>query len=106
MQVARMKSRLIAATNASGYLGYKPSTSVEGVRSEKMRDQIHKDSHPELGCSGCLSPTETVHLVNVGTPYIGQRTGLAAVEVIYGGRESRSSLSQGKPDTWRRTLAS
>ena len=27
--------------------GYKPSTFVEGVRNEKMRSQIHKDSHPD-----------------------------------------------------------
>ena len=86
--------------------GCKPCTSAEGVRNEKIGDQIYKDFYPELGCSGNLSPTGTVHLVNVGTSYIGQGTGLAAVEVIYGGRESRSSLSQGKPDTWRRTLAS
>jgi len=58
-----------------------------------------------LGCSGSLNPTVTVHLVNVGTLCLGRKTGLAAVDVRHGGRESRSSLSQGKPDTWRRTLA-
>lgn len=87
-------------------LGYKPSTSIEGARSEKMRDQTHKDSHPGLGCSGSLNPTVTVHLVNVGTPYLGYMTGLAAADVRCGGRESRSSLRYGKHTTWRRTLAS
>ena len=71
-----------------------------------MKGQIHKTFHPDMGCSGSLNPTVTVHLVNVGTSSIGRKTGLAAVEVIGEGRESRSSLSQGKPDTWRRTLAS
>ena len=66
----------------------------------------NKTFHPDMGCSGSLNPTVTVHLVNVGTSCIGRRTGLAAADVIHGGRESRSSLSQGKPDTWRRTLAS
>ena len=54
-----------------------------------MRDQIHKDSYPELGCSGDLNPTVTVHLVNVGTSCLGGNTGLAAVDVRHGGRESR-----------------
>jgi len=84
----------------------KPSTSGEGARSEKMAGQIHKTCHPELGCSGSLSPTVTVHFVNVGTSYLGGNTGLAAVDVRYGGRESRSSLSRGNLCTWRRTLAS
>jgi len=88
-------------------VGYKPSTSAEGARSEKkMAGQIHKTCHPNLGCSGSLSPTVTVHFVNVGTPCFGQMAGLAAAEVEHGGRESRSSQNQGKPDTWRRTLAS
>ena len=86
-------------------MGYKPCAIVEGAKSEKMISQINKTSHPELGCSGNLNLTVTVYPVNVGTPYIGRRTGLAAVEVMYGGRESRSSLSEGKPRTWRRTLA-
>ncbi|MHA2302972.1 MAG: hypothetical protein ACXACD_18655 [Candidatus Thorarchaeota archaeon] len=59
-----------------------------------------------LGCSGSLNSTVTVHLVNVGTSYLGRKTGLAAVDVRYGGREDRSSRSRGKPDTWRRILAS
>ena len=71
-----------------------------------MRSQINKDSHPELGCSGSLNPSETVYLMNVGTPCFGRKTGLAAVDEKYGGRRSRISLSQGKPDTWRRTLVS
>ena len=90
-------------------LGYKPCTSAEGAESEKMIGRMHKTYHLDLGCSGSLSPTETVHFVNVGTSCFGWKgkpTGLAAVEVKHEGRESRSSLSQGKPDTWRRTLAS
>lgn len=71
--------------------GYKPSTSIEGARSEKMTGQNNETSHPELGCSGSLNPTVTVHLVNVGTPYFGRKTGLAAVDVKCGGRSSRSS---------------
>jgi hypothetical protein len=71
-----------------------------------MAGQIHKTCHPELGCSGSLSPTVTVHFVNVGTPCFGETTGLAAAEVEHGGRESRSSLRYGKHTTWRRTLAS
>ena len=70
-----------------------------------MMGQIHKTCHPELGCSGNLNPIETVHLVNVGTLCIGRRTGPAAVEVIYGGRNSRSSLRYGKHITWRRAVA-
>ncbi len=50
---------------------YKPCTSIEGARSEKIRDQIHKDSYPDLGCSGDLSSVVTVHLVNVGTSCFG-----------------------------------
>lgn len=87
-------------------LGYKPSTSVEGVRNDKMRDQIHKDFHPELGCSGGLNLTDTVYLVNVGTSCLGRKTGLAATDVRYEGRSSRSSLRYGKHATWRRTIAS
>lgn len=71
-----------------------------------MEGQINKTFHPELGCSGDLNPTVTVHLVNVGTPCIGCKTGLAAVDVIYGGRNSRSSLSGGKLRIWRRAVAS
>ena len=71
-----------------------------------MRDQIHKDSHPELGCSRILNSTVTVYFVNVGTSCLGHMTGLAAVDVRYEGRKSRSSLSVGKPHTWRRALAS
>ena len=71
-----------------------------------MGDQRDKDSHPELGCSGSLSLTVTVHLVNVGTSCLGRKTGLAATDVRYEGRESRSSLRAGKPSTWRRTLVS
>ncbi len=70
-----------------------------------MRNQ-NKTYHPDMGCSGSLNPTVTVHLVNVGTSCLGGNTGLAGVDVRHEGRESRSSLSQGKPDTWRRTLAS
>ncbi len=66
----------------------------------------NKTNHPDLGCSGSLNPTVTVHLVNVGTSCLGENTGPAAVDVRHGGRESRSSLNRGKPDTWRRTLAS
>ena len=87
-------------------IGYKPCTSAEGAESGKMIGQIHKTYHPDLGRSGSLSSTETVRFVNVGTSCLGGNTGLAAVDVRYGGRESRSSLSQGKPGTWRRTLAS
>ena len=87
-------------------LGYKLSTSAEGAESEKMIGQTHKTYHPDLGRSGSLSSTETVRFVNVGISCLGGNTGLAAVDVRHGGRESRSSLSQGKPGTWRRTLAS
>jgi hypothetical protein len=86
-------------------LGYKLSASAEGVRSVKMIGQIHKTYHP-LGCSGSLNPIATVHLVNVGTPCIGRKAGLAAADEMHGGRENRSSRSQGKPDTGRRILAS
>jgi hypothetical protein len=84
----------------------KSSSSIEGARSDKMSSQIHKTSHPELGCSGDLNLTVTVHPVNVGTSCFGGYTGLAAVDEKHEGREIRSSRSQGKPDTWRRTLAS
>ena len=88
-------------TNASGYLGYKPSTSAGGARSEKMvgqigddpiRDNLNKTHHPDMGCSGDLSPTVTVHSVNVGTSCPGCKTGLAAADVGRGGRSSHSSL--------------
>jgi len=85
---------------------YKSSTSIEGARSEKTRDQIHKDSCPELGCSGNLSLVVTVHPVNVGTLLSGLMTGLAAVDVESRGRNSRSSLGEGKPRTWRRAVVS
>ena len=91
-RIMRMKSRL--STYGCLWLSeYKPSTSIEGVRNEKIRDQIHKDSYPELGCSGNLSLVVTVHPVNVGTSCFGRETGLAAVEVKHEGRSSRSSLS-------------
>lgn len=86
--------------------GCKLSTSVEGAGSEKMRDQIHKNSHPELGCSGDLNPTVTVYLMNVGTSCLGRKTGLAAVDVRHEGRRSCSSLSERKFRTRRRTPAS
>jgi hypothetical protein len=66
----------------------------------------NKTFHPDLGCSGSLSPTVTVHFVNVGTSYPGRMTGLAAADVGYEGRDSRSSLSGGKLHTWRRAVAS
>ena len=84
---------------------YKLCTSVEGARSEKTGDQIHKDSCPELGCNGDLSSVETVYPVNVGTLCSGHKTGLAAVEVGHRGRSSRSSRRYGKHVTWRRTTA-
>ena len=86
-------------------MGLKPCASIEGATSEKMISQIHKTFHPELGCSGDLNLTDTVHLVNVGTSYLGLRTGLAATDVRYEGRGIRSSLSQVRPGTWRRNLA-
>jgi len=70
-----------------------------------MRDQIHKDSHPDMGCSGSLNPTETVHPVNVGTSCFGLLTGLAVVDVKHEARRIHSSRSQRKSDTWRRNLA-
>jgi len=70
-----------------------------------MRDQTHKDSYPDMGCSGSLNPTGTVHLVNVGTSCFGPRTGLAAVDVKHEARRIHSSRSQRKSDTWRRNLA-
>jgi len=87
-------------------LGYKLCTSVGGATGEKMGDQIHKDSYPDLGCSGDLNLTGTVHSVNVGTSSLGRGTGLAATDVRNEGRVIRSSLSQIKSGTWRRDLAS
>lgn len=75
---------------------YKLSTSAVGARSEKMAGQIHKACHPDLGFSGSLSPTVTVHFVNVGTSCLGGNTGLAAVDVRHEGRESRSSGNHGE----------
>lgn len=86
--------------------GYKPSTSIEGATSEKIVSQKHKTSYPELGCSGGLNLTDTVHPVNVGTSCFGRKAGLAAVEAKHEGREIRSSLSQIRSGTWRRNLAS
>ena len=106
---ARMKSS-ISICECLWLYGYKSSTSVEGVRSEKMerriRDNLNKTLHPDLGCSGSLSPTVTVHFVNVGTSCFGQMTELAVAEVEHGGRESRSSPRHGRHATRRRTLAS
>ena len=76
--------------------GYKPCSSTEGARSEKMTGQIHKTCHPDMGCSGNLNSSGTVHLVNVGTSCIGGRTGLAAADVIHGGRNGHISLRYGK----------
>ena len=87
-------------------LGYKPCSSIEGATSVKMTGQINKTSHPELGCSGDLNPTVTVHSVNVGTSCFGLMTGLAEVDVKHEGREIRSSLSQIGSGTRRRNLAS
>jgi hypothetical protein len=81
-------------------------------RKERKDDRTNKEMtlnktyHPELGCSGGLNLTVTVHLVNVGTLCLGRMTGLAAVDERHKGRESRSSLRYGKHTTWRRTLAS
>ena len=86
--------------------GYKPSTSIGGAKGEEIGDQIHKDSYPELGRSGDLNLTDTVHPVNVGTSCFGRMTGLAAVDVRHEGREIRSSLSQIRSGTRRRNLAS
>jgi hypothetical protein len=86
--------------------GYKPCSSAEGATCEKMARQIHKTCHPELGCSGNLNSSETVHLVNVGTSHFGRETGLAATDVRCEGRNSRSSLRYGKHITWQRTVAS
>jgi hypothetical protein len=86
--------------------GYKPSTSIEGARSAKIGDQIHKVTYPVTGCSGDLNLTVTVHHVNVGTSCFGLRAGLAAVDVKHEGRESRSSQGCGKHTTRRRTQAS
>ena len=52
--------------------GCKPSSSIEGATSEKMAGQIHKTCHLELGCSGSLNPSVTVHLVNAGTSCFGR----------------------------------
>ena len=84
---------------------YKSSTSIEGVRNEKIGDQIYKDSYPNLGCSGNLSLVVIVHPVNVGTLFSGLMTGLAAVDVENRGRSSRSSQRYGKHITGRRTTA-
>jgi hypothetical protein len=100
-----MKSTFLVSANTSGYMGCKSCAFAEGAMSDKMKDQIHKDFHPDLGCSGSLNPTGTVHSVNVGTSYLGHRTGLAATDVRYEGRESCSSRRYGKHTTWRRTLA-
>ena len=85
---------------------YKSCSSIEGAMSEKIGDQIHKDSYPELGCSGDLNPTVTVHSMNVGTSCFGYITGLAEVDVKHEGREICSSLSQIGTGTRRRNLAS
>ena len=66
-----MKSTGLGGVNTSGYMGYKPCASIEGATSEKIGDQIHKDSYPEMGCSGDLNLTDTVHSVNVGTSCFG-----------------------------------
>lgn len=68
-------------------------------------NNLNKTHHPEMGCSGDLSSTVTVHPVNVGTSCPGRKTGLAAVDVGHGGRSGRSSLRYGKHITWRRTTA-
>jgi hypothetical protein len=39
--------------------------------TDKMIGQIHKSFHPDMGCSGSLPSTATVHLVNVGTSCLG-----------------------------------
>jgi hypothetical protein len=67
---APMKSILITC-ECLWVLGCNPCTSSEGATCEKMGDQIHKDSYPELGCSGDLNLTVTVHSVNVGTSCFG-----------------------------------
>ncbi len=72
----------------------------------QIKGDLNKTYHPELGCSGSLNPSETVYLVNVGTSHLGCKTGLAATDVKYEGRKSRSSLRCGKHTTWRRTLVS
>ena len=105
-----MKGTLYTGTKASGYKGYKPCPSTGGARSEKMTGQIrkilNKTCHPDMGCSGNLNSSGTVYLVNVGTSCIGRRTGLAAADVMHGGRNGRSSLRYGKHTTWRRAVAS
>jgi hypothetical protein len=106
ISLSRMKSTVFHGANTSGYMGYKSCASVGGATSEKMGGQIHKTSHPELGCSGDLNLTDTVRPVNVGTSHLGRKTGLAATEVRCEGREIRSSLSQIRSGTWRRNLAS
>jgi hypothetical protein len=68
-----MKSTYIGGVNTSGYMGYKPCASIEDATSDKMKGQIHKTLHPELGCSGDLNLTDTVHSVNVGTSYLGRK---------------------------------
>ena len=101
-----MKSMLADSANTSGYMGCKPCASTEGATGEKMISQIHKTFYPDLGCSGDLNLTVTVHPVNVGTSCLGRKTGLAATDVRCEGREIRSSLSQIRSGTWRRNLAS
>ena len=111
--LSRMKSKSISCKSL-WLLGYKPCSSGEGATGVKITGRIHKTSYPELGCSGNLNPSETVHLVNTGTSYFdgmdmnnhAHSIGLAAVDVKYEGRNSRSSLSEGKPRTWRRAVAS
>ena len=66
-----MKNAGLGGVNAYGYIGYKLCASIEGVTNEKIRDQTHKDSYPELGCSGDLNLTDTVQPVNVGTSCFG-----------------------------------
>jgi hypothetical protein len=101
-----VNSTLADSANTSGYMGCKPSASTGGAKSEKIISQIHKTFYPDLGCSGDLNLTVTVHPVNVGTSCFGLRTGLAAVDEKHEGRESRSSRRYGKHTTWRRILAS
>jgi hypothetical protein len=48
------------------------------MTDEKIGDQIYKDSYPELGCSGNLNLTDTVHSVNVGTSCFGWKSGVPA----------------------------
>lgn len=43
-----MKSTSDYGANTFGYMGYKSCASIEGATSEKMKDQMHKDFHPEI----------------------------------------------------------